>query len=43
MFGLFAKPMELIFKFFEFFFRKVFEVDEFIAGAFESANNLIQF
>jgi len=43
MFGFFAQPLELIFKFPEFFFRKVFEVDEFIAGTFESANELIQF
>jgi len=43
MFGFFAEPLELIFKFSEFFFGEVFEVDEFIAGTFESANELIQF
>jgi hypothetical protein len=43
MFGFFAQPLELIFKFPEFFFGKVFEVDEFSAGTFESANELIQF
>jgi len=37
------QPLELIFKFPEFFFGKIFEVDEFIAGTFESANELVQF